>query len=312
MLNSIQKAFKVKEVRERLLYTFMMLIVIRIGSCLPIPGVDASFLKEFFTNLQNSGMGFVNAITGGSFSNMSLFALSITPYITSSIIMQLMTIAIPKLEEMQKEGEDGRKKIAEYTRYLTVALALFQSSAMAIGFGKQGLLYEDAQNVWGYMTVIAAMTAGSALLMWIGERITEKGVGNGISIVLLINIVSSLPQDVLMLYERFMAGNSGSHHRSCSGGCNRRFRSCIKRCRAPHSGAVLKENAGTQNDRRPVLTHPLKGQHRRRDPCDLCILDHVHAGNDRPVLQCGLFHIWRKDSPPTGSDRKCRFIRLAS
>lgn len=208
MLNSIQKAFKVKEVRERLLYTFMMLIVIRIGSCLPIPGVDASFLKEFFTNLQNSGMGFVNAITGGSFSNMSLFALSITPYITSSIIMQLMTIAIPKLEEMQKEGEDGRKKIAEYTRYLTVALAMFQSSAMAIGFGKQGLLYEDAQNVWGYMTVIAAMTAGSALLMWIGERITEKGVGNGISIVLLINIVSSLPQDVLMLYERFMAGKS--------------------------------------------------------------------------------------------------------
>lgn len=208
MLNSIQKAFKVKEVRERLLYTFMMLIVIRIGSCLPIPGVDASFLKEFFTNLQNSGMGFVNAITGGSFSNMSLFALSITPYITSSIIMQLMTIAIPKLDEMQKEGEDGRKKIAEYTRYLTVALALFQSSAMAIGFGKQGLLYEDAQNVWGYMTVIAAMTAGSALLMWIGERITEKGVGNGISIVLLINIVSSLPQDVLMLYERFMAGKS--------------------------------------------------------------------------------------------------------
>jgi len=208
MLNSIQKAFKVKEVRERLLYTFMMLIVIRIGSCLPIPGVDASFLKEFFTNLQNSGMGFVNAITGGSFSNMSLFALSITPYITSSIIMQLMTIAIPKLEEMQKEDEDGRKKIAEYTRYLTVALALFQSSAMAIGFGKQGLLYEDAQNVWGYMTVIAAMTAGSALLMWIGERITEKGVGNGISIVLLINIVSSLPQDVLMLYERFMAGKS--------------------------------------------------------------------------------------------------------
>ena len=208
MLNSIQKAFKVKEVRERLLYTFMMLIVIRIGSCLPIPGVDASFLREFFTNLQNSGMGFVNAITGGSFSNMSLFALSITPYITSSIIMQLMTIAIPKLEEMQKEGEDGRKKIAEYTRYLTVALALFQSSAMAIGFGKQGLLYEDAQNVWGYMTVIAAMTAGSALLMWIGERITEKGVGNGISIVLLINIVSSLPQDVLMLYERVMAGKS--------------------------------------------------------------------------------------------------------
>lgn len=208
MLKAIQKAFKVKEVRERLLYTFMMLVVIRIGSCLPIPGVDPSYLSSFFDNLQASGMGFVNAITGGSFSSMSLFALSITPYITSSIIMQLMTIAIPKLEEMQKEGEDGRKKIAEYTRYLTVGLALFESSAMAVGLGRQGLLFEDHRNFWGYLTVVAAMTAGSALLMWIGERITEKGVGNGISIVLLINIVSSLPQDIMTLYERFMAGKS--------------------------------------------------------------------------------------------------------
>jgi preprotein translocase subunit SecY len=122
--------------------------------------------------------------------------------------MQLMTIAIPKLEEMQREGEDGRKKIAEYTRYLTVALALFESSAMAVGLGNQGLLLEDHRNIWGYLTVIAAMTSGSALLMWIGERITEKGIGNGISIVLLINIVSSLPQDILTLYERFMSGKS--------------------------------------------------------------------------------------------------------
>ena len=208
MLKSLQKAFKVKEVRERLLYTFLMLVVIRIGSCLPIPGVDPSYLGGFFASLQESGMGFVNAITGGSFSSMSLFALSITPYITSSIIMQLLTIAIPKLEEMQKEGEDGRKKIAEYTRYLTVGLALFESSAMAVGLGGQGLLLEDHRNFWGYLTVVAAMTAGSALLMWIGERITEKGIGNGISIVLLINIVSSLPQDILSLYERFMAGKS--------------------------------------------------------------------------------------------------------
>lgn len=208
MLKALQKAFKVKEVRDRLLYTFMMLVVIRIGSCLPIPGVNASYLKSFFDNLAASGMGFVNAITGGSFSSMSLFALSITPYITSSIIMQLMTIAIPKLEEMQKDGEEGRKKIAEYSRYLTVALAVIESTAMAVGFGGQGLLKEGYRNFWGYLTIVAAMTAGSALLMWIGERITEKGVGNGISIVLLINIVSSLPQDLLSLYERFMAGKS--------------------------------------------------------------------------------------------------------
>lgn len=208
MFKALQKAFKVKEVRDRLLYTFMMLVVIRIGSCLPIPGVNASYLKSFFDNLAASGMGFVNAITGGSFSSMSLFALSITPYITSSIIMQLMTIAIPKLEEMQKDGEEGRKKIAEYSRYLTVALAVIESTAMAVGFGGQGLLQEGHRNFWGYLTIVAAMTAGSALLMWIGERITEKGVGNGISIVLLINIVSSLPQDLMSLYQRFMAGKS--------------------------------------------------------------------------------------------------------
>lgn len=208
MFKALQKAFKVKEVRDRLLYTFMMLVVIRIGSCLPIPGVNASYLKSFFDNLAASGMGFVNAITGGSFSSMSLFALSITPYITSSIIMQLMTIAIPKLEEMQKDGEEGRKKIAEYSRYLTVALAVIESTAMAVGFGGQGLLQESHRNFWGYLTIVAAMTAGSALLMWIGERITEKGVGNGISIVLLINIVSSLPQDLMSLYQRFMAGKS--------------------------------------------------------------------------------------------------------
>ena len=158
MLKSLQKAFKVKEVRDRLLYTFMMLVVIRIGCCLPIPGVDPSYLHDFFSNLQSSGMGFFNAITGGSFSSMSIFALSITPYITSSIIMQLLTIAIPKLEEMQKDGEDGRKKIAEYTRYLTVGLALFESCAMAVGLGGKGLLLEDHRNVWGYLTVVAAMT----------------------------------------------------------------------------------------------------------------------------------------------------------
>lgn len=133
---------------------------------------------------------------------MSIFALSITPYITSSIIMQLLTIAIPRLEEMQREGEDGRKKIAEYTRYLTVGLALIESTAMAVGFGGQGLLI--TYDVWSVIIAVVTMTAGSAFLMWLGERITEKGVGNGISIVLLFNIVSSLPQDVNTLYTRFL------------------------------------------------------------------------------------------------------------
>ena len=149
---------------------------------------------------------FFDAFTGGSFMRMSILALNITPYITSSIIMQLMTIAIPKLEEMQREGADGRKKIASITRYVTVALALIESSAMAIGFGRQGLL--QTYNVFSVITVIAALTAGSAFLMWIGERITENGVGNGISIVLTINILSRVPQDIALLFQKFVIGRS--------------------------------------------------------------------------------------------------------
>ena len=206
MLKTLRDAFKIKDIRKKLLYTFMMLIVIRFGSELPIPGVNTSYFADFFAKQTGDAFGFFNAMTGGSFTSMSIFALSITPYITSSIIMQLMTIAIPKLEEMQKEGEDGRKKIAEYTRYVTVGLALIQSIAMAVGFGGQGLLKEF--NAVSVIVAVSAMTAGSALLMWIGERITENGVGNGISIVLLFNIISSIPEDGMTLYSRFLSGKS--------------------------------------------------------------------------------------------------------
>ena len=206
MLKTLRNAFKIKDIRKKLLYTFAMLVVIRIGSQLPIPGVETAFFKDFFAQQNNDAFGFFNAMTGSSFTNMSVFALSITPYITSSIIMQLLTIAIPKLEEMQRDGEDGRKKIAEYTRYVTVALALIESIAMAVGFGGQGLLSEF--NAISVIIAVVTMTAGSALLMWIGERITENGVGNGISIVLLFNIISSLPSDASTLYTRFMSGKS--------------------------------------------------------------------------------------------------------
>ena len=206
MWKTLRSAWKVVEIRKKLIFTFLMLVVIRFGSELPIPGVNTSYFADFFAKQSGDAFNFFDAMTGGSFTSMSVFALSITPYITSSIIMQLLTIAIPKLEEMQRDGEDGRKKIAEYTRYLTVGLALIESIAMAVGFGGQGLLKE--YNVWSVLIVIATMTAGSAFLMWIGERITEKGVGNGISIVLLFNIVSSLPQDANTLFTRFMTGKS--------------------------------------------------------------------------------------------------------
>ena len=183
-----------------------MLVVVRLGSQLPTPGVNPDYIKNFFAQNTGDAFNFFNAFTGGSFEQMSVFALSITPYITSSIIIQLLTIAIPKLEEMQREGEDGRKKIASFTRYLTVALALMESTAMAIGFGRQGLLQE--YNFVNAAIVVLTLTGGSALLMWIGERITENGVGNGISIVLLINILSRVPSDLNTLFERFVKGKT--------------------------------------------------------------------------------------------------------
>ena len=204
MLTSLKNAFKVKEIRSKLLFTLAMLVVIRLGSQLPVPGVDRTYFAQWFAAQTGDAFSFFDAITGGSFLNMSILALNINPYITSSIIMQLLTIAIPALEEMQRDGEDGRKKIASITRYVTVLLALIQASAMAIGFGNQGLLVEfNAMNV---ITCIVALTAGSAFLMWIGERITENGIGNGISIVLVINIISRLPQDLGALFQQFVFG----------------------------------------------------------------------------------------------------------
>ena len=204
MLKTVRRAFQIDDIRRKIFYTLAMLVVVRLGSQLPTPGVDPTYIQNFFESQSGDTFNFFNAFTGGSFEQMSIFALSITPYITSSIIMQLLTIAIPRLEEMQKEGEDGRKKITAITRYVTVLLALIQSTAMAVGFGRQGLLVEF--NFVNAAIVVLTLTAGSAFLMWIGERITEKGVGNGISIVLLINILSRVPSDLTTLYEQFVQG----------------------------------------------------------------------------------------------------------
>ena len=206
MFTTLKNAFKIKEIRDKILFTFGMLIVIRIGSQLPVPGVNGEVFRQWFSDQANGAFSFFDAITGGSFMSMSILALNITPYITSSIIIQLLTIAIPKLEEMQRDGEDGRKKIVSITRYVTVALALIQSAAMAIGFGRQGYLIQF--NAMSVICSIATLTAGSAFLMWVGERITEKGIGNGISIVLVINIISRLPEDLKTLFEQFVFGKA--------------------------------------------------------------------------------------------------------
>lgn len=208
MFKTLRNAFKIADIRKRMIFTFLMLIVVRLGAAIPTPGVKRGVMESFFASLSGSSgaLDLFSAMTGGSLENMSIFALSITPYITSSIIMQLLTIAIPKLEEMQKEGEDGRKKIREITRYVTIALSLIQSLAMGINFARGGSL--DYNNAFGVIVTVLSLTGGSALLMWIGEQITTHGVGNGISMVLLINILSRLPQDFGSLYEKFIKGAS--------------------------------------------------------------------------------------------------------
>ena len=206
MFETLKSVFKVKEMRRKLLYLIWMIFVIRIGSQLPVPGVDSDFFKQWFESNTGDAFNFFDAFTGGSFTQMSIFALNITPYITSSIIIQLLTIAIPALEEMQRDGEEGRKKLTAITRYVTVGLALFESVAMAIGFGRQGMI--PNMSFLKGIVVVASLTAGSAMLMWLGERITEKGIGKGISIVLTINIVSRIPSDMSLLYENFVKGKT--------------------------------------------------------------------------------------------------------
>ena len=206
MLKTLRNAFKIKDVRRRLFYVLLMLVVVRIGSQLPIPGVDSNYFKNWFASQSSDAFNFFDAFTGGSFTEMSIFALSITPYITSSIIIQLLTIAFETLEDMQRDREEGRKKLTAITRYVTIGLALFQSIAMTIGFGNKGLI-PDINFLKG-VVVVCCLTAGSAMLMWIGEQITEKGVGNGISIILMINIVSRIPSDLVTLFEQFVKGKT--------------------------------------------------------------------------------------------------------
>ncbi|MCR5830185.1 MAG: preprotein translocase subunit SecY [Lachnospiraceae bacterium] len=207
MINSIINAFKNPDIRKRLLFTILCVVIVRIGSMIPVPGIAFEQFSAWLSQA-NLELGFLDTLTGGSFSQMSIFALSISPYINASIIMQLLTIAIPKLEELQKDGEDGRRKIAKYTRILTIALALIEGGAMAYSFsvGNQSVINTDTFT--GIMLISLGFTAGTSFLMWLGENITERGVGNGISIILLVNIVSRLPRDLDVLVTKFVTGAS--------------------------------------------------------------------------------------------------------
>ena len=204
MFETLRNALKVQDIRKRLKFTLFILIITRLGCQLPIPGIDSAQISAYMDQLLGDSFNLLNSFTGGSFEQMSVFALNVTPYITASIIMQLLTIAIPALEEMQRDGEDGRKRMNNITRFVTVALSLLESAGIAIGFRNSGLL--GNYSTLTVVEMIICLTAGSIFVMWLGEQITDKGVGNGISIILLINIVSRMPGDFFRLYEQFVKG----------------------------------------------------------------------------------------------------------
>ncbi len=191
-LKSLGQAFKVPEIRRKLLFTVLMLVIFRLGCCIPVPNINRSVLDEYFSSA--SGLfGLFDMFSGGSFSNFTIFALSITPYITASIILQLLTVVIPRLEALSKEGTEGRKKIAQYTRYLTVVLAFIQSIALTLGLFRSAVI---DQSFFSTAVVIITLTAGTAFLMWLGEQINEHGIGNGISLIIMAGIVARMPSAI--------------------------------------------------------------------------------------------------------------------
>jgi len=197
---TLKNAWRLEDLRRKIIYTLGMLLVFRIGSFIPIPGIDHQYLNQMLE--QGGLLAFFDIISGGSFGNFTIFAMSITPYINSSIIMQLLTVAIPSLEKLAKEGEEGRKKIAQYTRYLTVVLAFVQ--ALAITYGLKNIVVD--KRFFSYFVVALTLTAGTAFLMWLGEQITEKGIGNGISLIIFAGIVARLPMTVITMSSSIKAG----------------------------------------------------------------------------------------------------------
>ncbi|MBT3319187.1 MAG: preprotein translocase subunit SecY [Clostridia bacterium] len=201
MFSTLRNAWKVPDIRKKILYTLMMLFVYRIGAHVPVPGMDVAQLSEAVSGGNNLLAGFMDLFAGGALSRFSLFALGITPYITASIIMNLLTMALPPLERMSKEGPEGRKKIASITRYAAVGLGLVQAVAILLSFQDFILDMGGIPVALTYITMILCLTAGTALIMWIGEHITENGVGNGISLIIFISIVSRLGPEAIKLVQ---------------------------------------------------------------------------------------------------------------
>ena len=195
MVQTFRNAWKIPELRRKILFTLFIVLLYRLGNAVPVPYVDTNILATYFAQLKNTVLGLYNTMSGGAFSLATIFALSIQPYINASIIIQLLCIAIPALERLSKEGgEEGKKKIAAITRYSTVGIGLLQGYGYYLLMSRNGIIVSEAPAVWAAIVIVMTFTAGSALVMWLGEQITEFGIGNGISIILFVSIVSRFPQ----------------------------------------------------------------------------------------------------------------------
>ena len=208
MLQTLRNAWRIEEIRRKILFTLLIILLYRLGNAIPVPYVNIAALQSYFAMLQNTVLGLLDVMSGGAFSNATIFALSIQPYINASIIIQLLCIAIPALERMSKEeGEEGRKKIAAITRYVTVAIGLLQGFGFYMLIKNNGILVADAQSsIWAAIVIILTFTSGSALIMWLGEQITEHGIGNGISMILFASIISRLPTSIVTSVRNIILG----------------------------------------------------------------------------------------------------------
>ena len=202
-LKTISQAWKVKEIRGKMIFTLLMLVIFRIGSNTPVPGINRTYLAQMF-NGENMGLfELFNLFSGGAFNNFTIFALSVTPYITASIIIQLLTVAFPYFERLAREGMEGRKKMAQITRYATVGLAIIQAIGLTVGLFRQTIVN---QNWFNFLVIVLILTAGTSFLMWLGEQINEYGIGNGISLLIFGGIVARIPSGIQSLITRYQTG----------------------------------------------------------------------------------------------------------
>jgi len=203
MIKTIAHAWKIPDIRKKMVFTLLMLLIFRLGSNIPVPGIDRAVLDNLFNSSQAGVFGLMDMFSGGAFGNFTIFALSITPYITASIILQLLTIAIPSIEALAKEGTEGKKKIAQYTRYLTVILAFIQAIGLSVGLFRGALISTDFFSI---TVIVLVLSAGTAFLMWLGEQINENGIGNGISLIIFGGIISRMPSGIGQTLVKFNAG----------------------------------------------------------------------------------------------------------